>query len=269
MTQKHDNKKKERNLKKQITKIFYDDDTVVYNDDTVVYDDDTYDDDDDDDAYTYHSNVVRGKAMGMGMMGMMGMGMWKKKHDSSSHYPHSDFYPSARDIAFLDDQFFDDHFFEDDDCELVAFNETFGMSSADLFLAPDTTVQDPGNPSYPGTVFLFEREYLLGPDGVSSNNGTTVSGSCTRTESGNDGNGAGLCTFIFVDDEGFSINVNGLLVGPLGGKLAITGGTGGLVGVVGEMDFLPIYEDGKTIGDIFLDPIRYEVMAELGLIVCP
>lgn len=250
-----------------ITKIFYDDDLV---DDAVVddavYDDVVYDDDDDDATY-YSSNAVRGKAMGM--MGMMG-GMWKnkKKHDST-HYPYNDIYPHAKDIAFLDDQFFDDHFFEDDDCELISFNETFGMTSADLFLAPDTTISDPGNPSYPGTVFLFEREFLLGPGGVTSNNGTTVSGSCTRTESGNDGNGAGLCNFIFVDDEGFSVNVNGLLVGPLGGKLAITGGTGGLVGVVGEMDFLPIYEASNTIGDIFLDPIRYEVMAELGLIVCP
>jgi hypothetical protein len=246
-----------RKGKKHITEIFIDDDSPEDDAATVMedaYADDSYDDD--------QSSSVRGTPKGMAM-GMMG----SKHYDTD--YRVDDFYPRAKDLEFVDDMFFDDQFVEGDDCELVTFNETFGMSSADLFLAPDTTIDEPGNPMYAGTVFVFEREFLLQPDGTTSINGTVVSGTCTRTEGGKDTSGAGLCNFVFVDDEGYSINVNGLLVGPLGGKLAISGGTGGMLGVVGEMDFMPIYEDSKTIGDIFLDPIRYDVMAHLGLIVCP
>jgi hypothetical protein len=237
---------RKRGGKKHITEIIIDDDSLV--DD--AYAEDTYDDD--------QGSSVRGKPTGK----------MSSKHYDTDHKV-DDFYPRAEDLGFVDDQFFDDQFFEGDDCQLVTFNETFGMTSADLFLAPDTTIDVPGTPMYAGTVFLFEREFLLQPDGTSSINGTAVSGTCTRTEGGGDSSGAGLCNFVFVDDEGYSVNVNGLLVGPLGGKLAISGGTGGMMGVVGEMDFMPIYEDSKTIGDIFLDPIRYDVMAHLGLIVCP
>jgi hypothetical protein len=249
--------------KHHVTEIIIDDDSLTddaapvddaYADDYSAY---PYDDDD-------YSTSVRGKAMGMGMMST---GRWNKKYDP--HYKVDDFYPRADELGFVDDHFFDDKFFHGHECELVTFNETFGMSSADLFLAPDTTIKEPGNPMYPGTVFLFEREFLLQQDGSTSINGTVVSGTCTRTEGGEDVSGAGLCSFVFVDDEGYSVNVNGLLVGPLGGKLAITGGTGGMLGVVGEMDFMPIYEDSTTMGDVFLDPIRYDVMAHLGLVVCP
>jgi hypothetical protein len=38
--------------------------------------------------------------------------------------------------------------------------------------------------------------------------------------------------------------------------------------VSGEMDLFPIFEDDAE-GDIFLDAIRYEVIANLGIIVCP
>ena len=105
---------------------------------------------------------------------------------------------------------------------------------------------------------------MLETDGVTPIAGTTVSGTCTRTVM--DAVGMGTCQLIFVDDDEYSINVDGALTGPSGSKLAITGGTGGMVGVIGEMDFMPVF---ATTGDIFLNVTRYEVDADLGLVVCP
>jgi hypothetical protein len=248
---------------KRVTELFDGDDSEL-DDETPPLDDNYTDDltdDNTDDRTTdstssYHISRARDK-----------MHKKTKKHDPD--YRVDDFYPRAEEIGFVDDQFFDDKFYDYDECVLLTFNETFGIPHANRFKAPDTTKTDPGDAHYQGTVFLFERDYLLEPDGTSAINGTFVSGSCTRTEGGKDGTGAGVCNFVFVNDEGYSVNVNGLLVGPLGSKLAISGGTGGMIGVIGDMDFFPIYEDGRTIGDIFLDPIRYEVMAHLGLTVCP
>jgi hypothetical protein len=152
-------------------------------------------------------------------------------------------------------------------CQLVSFNETFVVPVAALYLAPDTTESEPGNPDLPGTLFIFERTNILEPDGVTPIAGTRVSGTCTRTTVGSDG--GGTCNLVFIDDEEFTINVAGFLAGPFGSSLAISGGTGGMVGVIGEMDIFPIYSNGTSIdGDVFLDPLRYEVIADLGLIVC-
>lgn len=247
---------------------------------TVFYDDDYYYDPVDyydDDGYYYQSSFrgMRSKGKGKGgkamsSMGMWGMGMGMMGAARSGYYgddrtDYTDLYPKVGEIAFLDDQFFDDKFFEDDDCELVSFNETFAIPSASLFLAPDTSITEPGTPSLPGTLFIFERESVL--DDGSPVNGTTVSGTCTRTESA-DG-GAGVCNFIFVDDEGYTLNVNGLLMGYYGSELAVTGGTGGMVGVIGQMDLVPVFESDSDDNDIFLDALQYDVMSNVGLIVCP
>lgn len=148
----------------------------------------------------------------------------------------------------------------------MTFNETFAIPGPTLFLAPDTNVSFPGTPSLPGTVFITERVSVLQLDGVTPINGTTVTATCTRTTIGEEG--GGVCQLVFIDDEGFSIDVSGFLQGPLGSPMAITGGTGGMVGVAGAMDFFPIF-DTDQFGDIFLDVIRYEVIADIGLIVCP
>jgi hypothetical protein len=122
-----------------------------------------------------------------------------------------------------------------------------------------------GNPALIGTAFIWESQQILEFDGVTPIAGKTVSGSCTRTIVSSDGMGS--CQLIFVDDEEYTVNVNGLLTGPMGSIMAITGGTGGMVGVIGEMDFFPLFDDG--FGDIFLNVTLYEVVADLGLIVCP
>jgi hypothetical protein len=189
------------------------------------------------------------------------------KGKGGGKYVDDHFYPTIDDVAFLDDKFFDDAFFQDGDCELVSFNETFAMPGPSLFLAPDTTAASAGTPDLPGTVFMFERQSILELDGKTAINGSTVSGSCTRTTIG--AGGGGICQLVFIDDKGFTVSVEGFLPNPLGGPMAISGGTGGLVGVIGEMDFFPIFDGANSTGDVFLDSVRYEVIADLGLIVCP
>lgn len=221
-----------------------------------------------DDKYYYgKGGKGKGGMMGMmggmmmgskgGMMGMMGKGKGKGK---------GGLYPSYDDVTFLDDQFFDDLYFETDDCENVAFNETFSIPGPTAFVPISETEQDP---SLPGTVFITELVNLLELDGETPIVGSTVSASCTRTTIGD--LGGGICQFVFIDDEGYTISVDGYLAGPLGGPLAITGGTGELVGVFGQMDFFPIFDesDPDATGDIFLDAIRYEIIADVGAIVCP
>jgi hypothetical protein len=223
------------------------------------YGDDGYGDDqyysDDDYAYSddkYYGN--HGKGGAKGSKSSKGKGKGK----GGGYYPEDD-------IPYIDDEYIDDEFFHDGNCQLVTFNETFAIPGPSLFLAPDTTVDDPGTPDLPGTVFIFEVANILELDGATPIDGTTVSGSCTRTTIGTDG--GGTCDLIFIDEEGYTINVNGFLQGPLGSQLAITGGTGGMVGVIGEMDFFPVYETDSP-GDLFLDAVRYEVIADLGIIVC-
>ena len=154
--------------------------------------------------------------------------------------------------------------FDDDDCEMVSLEDTFTIPSATFFLAPDTTTDVQGTPSLPGTVFLWDNE-LVGSPAVS--NSTTVSGTCTRTSSSL----GGICNFVFLDTiEDISVTVAGFLSNPSGGSLAITGGTGDLFANIGQMQFVPVYQDSAATGqDVFLDAVEYDVSMNLGIIVCP
>lgn len=189
----------------------------------------------------------------------------KKKNNMKSS--KTSYEPRVGDIAFLDEDFFEDGFFDgEDDCELVRLNDTFSINSADLYLAPDTTLTAAGDPQLPGTVFIFENQPILEPDGSTEIDGTMVSGTCTRTTMG--GTAGGLCNLVFVDDDGFSITIMGSVFGE-GGSVAIVGGTGGMVGVTGEMNVQAVFSNETATVDIFLDAERYEVEMQLGLIVCP
>lgn len=167
----------------------------------------------------------------------------------------------------MNDDVFDDQFFEDDDCELVTLNETFSFPRASRFLAADTSPENMGDPTLIGTVFIWENQQVFDGNGVSPIVGTSISGTCTRTTA--DTKGMGSCTLTFLDDDDYSINIDGILTGPNGSTLGISGGTGGMVGVIGEMDIFPIYALGQMSGDVFINVTRYEVEADLGLIVCP
>jgi hypothetical protein len=213
--------------------------------------------------------MMGGSGMMMGGKGTSGMMSMAKGGKGKGKGGKGGLYPTYDDITFVDDKYFDDLYFETDDCQMVAFNETFVVPGPTLFLAPDTTPADRGTPTLPGTVFITERVNLLELDGVTPIIGSTVSGSCTRTTIGEEG--GGICQYVFIDDEGYTISVNGYLPGPLGGPMAITGGTGELLGVFGQMDFFPVFSDtvANATGDIFLDVIEYEVIADMGVIVCP
>jgi len=142
----------------------------------------------------------------------------------------------------------------------------FSMSGPSLFLAPDTSPSSPGAPSSVGTVFYFERTPMLEFGTDTPIEGQTVSGSCTRTTVGTDGDG--FCSLVFIDGEGTTINALGYLQGPFGSQLTITGGTGSAVGVTGTMDFSPIYVGGG-VGDLFLDATRHDVTLNAGFSLCP
>lgn len=216
--------------------------------------------------YYPHSSKGKYYGKGKGKKSLKGQGKGGYNYHDYDDY----FYPTVDDIPFFDDQFFDDAFFDDDDCELVSFNETFSFAGPTLFLAPDTDVSNPGTPSLPGTVFIFEESpiFELQTDDAEIE-GTNINGVCTRTTIGEDG--GGMCQLTFVDDEGYTINVSGYLQGPFGSQMAITGGTGSTTGIVGTMDFFPEFGDldADAIGDIFLDTTRFDVIAEIGIIVCP
>jgi hypothetical protein len=76
-----------------------------------------------------------------------------------------------------------------------------------------------------------------------------------------------VCQFVIIDDSGYSITASGFLPGPFGGPLAISGGTGSMIGVTGQFDLFPVFMGAA--GDIFADVVRYEVMADFSLLVCP
>lgn len=160
-----------------------------------------------------------------------------------------------------------------DGCELLVFStETFVVRGATLFLAPDTSPTNQGDPKLPATVFIFEPDNAFAEDGVTSIN-TVVSGTCTRTAIGS--NGVGICHFVFTFDgvaliaseEESSIKVSGSLQGLNGGDLAVTGGTGGLLGAVGDLQFNAIYETAAP-DDIFIDARKYRVVSDIRLLVC-
>jgi len=165
---------------------------------------------------------------------------------------------------------YDDDYYPEE-CVLVSYHETFSIDGPDLFLAPDTTVDEQGTPTFPGTVFIFPISPVLEFETFETAiAGSTVSGICTRTTVGEPS--GGICQLVFVDDDGYTINVSGFLKGEFGSQMAITGGTGSTVGVVGTMDFFPIYEDTDSnsgINDIFLNATRYDVIAEIGVLECP
>ncbi len=195
----------------------------------------------------------KGKGKGKGGKGKGGKGGKKgKKSKKSSGDYDDDYYP------------------ESGGCELTVMNETFSIPRALSYVAPDTTSpENMGDPVLAGTVFLWRNQQVFEADGVIPISGTTVSGTCTRTNQDGE-EGMGSCQFVFVDDDDYTITVDGLLSGPSGSSLGITGGTGSMAGAIGEMEFFSVHEeDDDAAGDIFINVTRYEIEASLGLIKCP
>lgn len=173
----------------------------------------------------------------------------------------------------FDDNWWHDDLFDDgfsDGCKMFLFAEEFIISE------PDDVV---GDASGVGSTYIFSPESIFDANGDPIEE-TIVTGTCTRTAE--DG---GQCTFTFVDEtDGFTITATGIVASDSdssssssdsnditssgGGKLAITGGTGSLTGIVGSMNLTPIFADDATTNDIFLDINGFSVQANFGIIAC-
>jgi hypothetical protein len=177
-----------------------------------------------------------------------------------------DLLPNADDIPFADDQLFDDKFWEDDNCKLMTFNESF------YFMAPVSKDETYGI----GRRYFFDNT-LSRPDGTLIE-GVTLSGSCTRirkTEVNGTSVGGGTCSWVIYEASGnWSMALSGYLettgAKDYGGTMAVTGGTGEMVSVMGEMDIWPMDVRGMLeTGDIFESSYAYYVNAIYGLLICP
>lgn len=177
-----------------------------------------------------------------------------------------DLLPTEEDVPFLDDALFDDAFWSDDNCKLMTFNETFYFTSA---VAKDAT-------GAIGERYFFDNT-LNRPDGTQVE-GVALSGVCTRTRLA-DANattvGGGICSWVIAHSSGnWSMAASGILetaaVKEFGGSMAVTGGTGEMVSVMGEMDVWPMDINGMLeMGDIFDTSYGYYVNAIYGLLICP
>lgn len=118
------------------------------------------------------------------------------------------------------------------------------------------------------------NDYIYEIDGTLVND-TLINGVCTRTHDGMLGSsGAGSCTFNFVDRIGtYTMAVQGYMDTRSDGKpsaLAVTGGSGAYVSLVGEMYVTPVDDQGFfTTADIFTGVTAYVVEAAFGIILCP
>ena len=125
---------------------------------------------------------------------------------------------------------------------------------------PDTTI---------GSVFIYND--ALFDLNLTALPGTFVAGLCTRTQLtqnvGEDNTlvGGGYCHFTFTVSDGVtsvSFNAAGEVFDVLGGTLSVAGGTGELVGVYGEVELVPVYQETNQI-DFFTEASVYVGTASL------
>ena len=140
-----------------------------------------------------------------------------------------------------------------------------------VMLSPDATV--PVSVGVPdttiGTVFIYND--ALFDLNLTALPGTFVAGLCTRTQLtqnvGGDNTlvGGGYCHFTFTVSDGVtsvSFNAAGEVFDVLGGTLSVAGGTGELVGVYGEVELVPVYQETNQI-DFFTEASVYVGTASL------
>jgi hypothetical protein len=156
----------------------------------------------------------------------------------------------------------------------VPIEESFAILAADLALPPTTS-----DPNEIGTTFIYEPNFLFNATELRDNGGlveledSRITGVCTRTSStlGSD-IGGGVCHFTILAD-GISVNFGGfiedLVEGAPDSTLAISGGTGFLSGITGEVALHPYDGNGDDFtGDIFSGAFTYEIMISGVLVFC-
>jgi hypothetical protein len=189
------------------------------------------------------------------------------KKDSEDTEPEG-LLPTAEEVPFANETF-DASFWQDDSCKLMTFNETFYFTRA--------TVSDTNGSGVIGERYFFDHD-LNRTDGTQVPD-VKLTGMCTRTrKAGESGTaGAGTCNWVVYHESGnWSMSLSGMLesaaVKGYGGAMAVTGGTGEMVSIMGEMDVWPIDINGMlAIGDIFNSPgvYAYYVTAIYGILICP
>jgi hypothetical protein len=122
-----------------------------------------------------------------------------------------------------------------------------------------------------GTTFIY-NDALLDLNATVLN-GAFVTGYCHRiqalvgTTTADLQEGTGYChfTWTITDSAGIVVTFNGAgeVVDRIGGTLAITGGTGALQGVGGEVEILPAFNSVSTEFDFFLQAQFYVAVATL------
>lgn len=162
----------------------------------------------------------------------------------------------------LDDAALDDKFYNGDECRLVTFNETF------YFMSATSSEGVGGDTDAVGSRFFFDQGiYKLTGEQVPN---VVLSGICTRTSTA-----AGSCNLNFVDLTGnWSITTQGYLATVTtqmtAGSLVVTGGSGNMMSIIGEMVVIPMTNQGMLdFADIFSGVYAYYVEASYGVIICP
>jgi hypothetical protein len=174
--------------------------------------------------------------------------------------------PTPETAPFSDEESLGEAFSQDDSCKLITFNETFYFMSA-VSRDPKVVV---------GQRYFFDNG-LNRPDG-SQIEDVTLSGVCTRTRKADPNGtaiGGGVCNWVIYHASGnWSMSASGSLesatAGRNAGSMAVTGGSGEMVSVMGEMDVWPIDINGMLeLGDVFNSSYAYYVNAIYGLLICP
>jgi hypothetical protein len=175
------------------------------------------------------------------------------------------------DTPLIDDAMLGQGFWSQKQCKVVTYNETFYFETAAHVVGVG------GDPKAIGSQFIFSQN-LFTPTGTPIQE-THLSGVCTRTAVPGTGilgkSGAGTCSFNLVDTFGnYTVGVQGYLdtvpQQMSAGSLLVTGGSGSMVSVVGEMNVIPVNSQGHfDTSDIFTGIYAYFIQAAFGVIVCP
>jgi hypothetical protein len=161
-------------------------------------------------------------------------------------------------------------------CIHKAFEVSFLFLSADLAIHPPTT-----DPDEIGTTFFYESSPIFNTEGFRDHylfvklEDSQITGVCTRTlepVGGVGGGGGGVCQFT-VQVDGISLTFGGFIADYVAGEpdptLVISGGSGEITGITGEVALIPFDGNGDDFtGDIFFDAFGYEAIISGVTVVC-
>jgi hypothetical protein len=233
-------------------------------------------------GYSGYGSVDGGEGKGMG--GYSGYGGYGGAPTFDDDFFNDDSFPQFPFPPPFDDAFFNDDSFpqfpspppamQGPQCFQVAFEESILFLSADLAIPPPTA-----GPNEIGTTFIYKPSPVFNITDFRDNGSfvelenSQITGVCTRTLEPVGGvGGGGVCQFtIQVEDASFTFGgfIEDLVAGEPDPTLVISGGSGEITGITGEVALLPLDENGDDFtGDIFLDAFGYEATVSAFVLVC-